>query len=171
MRKFATVVLAALLAATAQACGSIDEPTADDPTSAAPAAAEPVGDAGQEIGGFSISLFPFRTTVEDDGSDVGGGYQEANTTLSFADGRQEPTARWQCSFTIGMPLRTQRFGKVDAIHAVSITSMVATSASSTGMHSQPAWTPSFFCRAFKDEMNKVFLSPVYRGLGAGVFLR
>jgi hypothetical protein len=70
-----------------------------------------------------------------------------------------------------MPLRTLRFGKMDGIHAAVLTSMVATSASTTVMHSQPAWTPSFFCRAFKDEMNNVFLSPGYRGLGAGVFMR
>jgi hypothetical protein len=38
------------------------------------------------------------------------------------------------------------------------------------MHRQTAWTPSFFCRAFKDEMNVIFLGPAYKGLGAGVLL-
>lgn len=71
MRKFAIVVVAGLLAAAAQACGGIDEPNAENQNSAAQVVDEPVGDAEQEIGGFSLSLFPFRTTVEEDGSDVG----------------------------------------------------------------------------------------------------
>lgn len=125
-------------ALSASACGESEEtPQQTDP-------AEPAGDAPQEIGGFSISLFPFKTTVEDDGADVGGGYQEASTTLTFADGRQEPTARWSCSYLIGMPLRTLKFGKMDPVHAALITAQVATNASRTVMHSRSAWLPSAF---------------------------
>lgn len=170
MRKIVGVVMAALLATGAQACGGVDDPSPESQNGAAQIPADPVGEAEQEIGGFSLSLFPYKTTVEDDGSDIGGGYQAVTTTLSFADSRQTPTARWQCTYLFGMPLRTARFGKMDAIHAASITALVATSASSTVMHRQGAWTPSFFCRAFKDEMNSIFLSPLYKGLGAGVFL-
>ena len=56
---------------------------------------EPVVPDGPGLGGTGACLgqpdrgwvFPFKTTVEDDGADVGGGYQEVTTTLNFADSR------------------------------------------------------------------------------------
>jgi hypothetical protein len=164
------VIAALLAAATTQACGGIDAPSPESQSSPAQVPVAPIGDAEQEIGGISPSLFPYRTTVEDDGADVGGGYQTVTATLKFADGRQDPPAQWQCTYVFGMPLRTAKFGKIDATHAAVITALVATSASSTVMHRQTAWTPSFFCRAFRDEMNVIFQSAAYKGLGAGVFM-
>jgi hypothetical protein len=74
MRKIVSVIVATLIAAMAQACGGVDEPSPASDSNAAQVPAEAIDDAEQEIGGFSATLFPCTTTVEDDGSDVGGGY-------------------------------------------------------------------------------------------------
>jgi hypothetical protein len=159
------LALAAL--AAAPACGSLDESSTDPQSPAYLPTDEATDDAQQEIGGFSAASFPFKTTLEDDGTDVGGGYQEAKTTLSFADTRQSPTARWTCSFTVGMPLRTAKYGKIDAIHAAVITAQVATLSASPVMHSRAAWLPALFCIKFKEKMNEIFQRN-YQGLGGGI---
>lgn len=117
------------------------------------------------IGSFSSSLFKFNKTQEDDG--VGYGWQVAEPTLKFVDGRQEPTQVWTCTLNVGMPLRTQKLGKILAQWAAETSAEVATAASSAVMHSRSAWTPAAFCKAFKDEMVTLFKSE-HEGLGARV---
>jgi hypothetical protein len=158
--------LAVAVLAAVPACGGLDESSADPQSSADLPAGEPVDEALQEIGGFSAALFPFKTTIEDDGMDAGGGFQEAKTTLKFTDTRQRPPARWTCSFTVGMPLRTAKYGKIDAIHAAVITARVATLASKV-MHSRSAWLPVLFCIKFKEKMNETFKDE-YKGLGGWI---
>lgn len=161
------VALAAVVLAAAAGCGELEETTTDQPSPAYPSAEEPVNEAEQQIGGFSALSFPFKTTVEDDGTDLGGGYQVAQASLNFADSRQSPTMTWTCSFKVGMPLRTARFGKVDAIHAAVITAEVATLSAGPVMHSRDVWLPVLFCSKFKDKMFETFLTR-YNGLGGGI---
>jgi hypothetical protein len=162
------VALVVVAFAAAPGCGDLEETTADQQSPAYPSTGEPADEAVQEIGGFSALSFPFKTTVEDDGADVGGGYQVAQANLKFADGRQTPTMTWTCSFKVGMPLRTARFGKIDPIHAAIITAEVATLSASPVMHSRDVWLPVLFCSKFKDKMIETFLSR-YSGLGGGIF--
>jgi hypothetical protein len=63
--------------------------------------------AGGNISFFNPSDFPFVVTVADDGTDVGGGYQEANAGLNFAHNTAGVAA---CAVWIGMPLRTRAWG-------------------------------------------------------------
>lgn len=117
------------------------------------------------IGSFSSSLFKFKNTQEDDG--VGYGWQVAEPTLKFADGRQDPAQAWSCTLNIGMPLRTDKLGKISADWAAGTSATVATSSSSIVMRSKDSWTPAAFCKAFKDEMLKLFKKD-HEGLGARV---
>ena len=159
--------LAAIILAAASACGGLDDSSADPQNTAYALDVEPVDEALLEIGGFSAALFPFKTTIEDDGTGPGGGYQEAKTTLKFVDTRQKPPATWTCSFTVGMPLRTAKYGKLDAIHAAVITAEVATLSSSSVMHSREVWLPVLFCKNFKEKMFDTFRSR-YNGLGGWI---
>lgn len=117
------------------------------------------------IGSFSASAFKFKKTQEDDG--MGYGWQVAEPTLKFADIRQDPVPTMSCTLNIGMPLRTEKLGKISAEWAAETAAKVATSASSTAMHSKDSWTPAAFCKAFKDEMLRLFKKD-YEGLGARV---
>lgn len=127
-------------------------------------ASGPMADCNM-MGGFSTSLFKFKKTQEDDG--VGFGWQEAQPTLKFVDGRQDPIQTWSCTINVGMPLRTVKLGQISAEWAAEASANIATDASSTVMHSKDSWTPGAFCKAFKDEMNKLFGSK-HEGLGARV---
>jgi hypothetical protein len=166
MHRFIAALAVAVLAG-APGCGSLEDSIAGPQSTASPSAGEPVEEAPQEIGGFSAALFPFKTTVEDDGQGLGGGYQVAQTTLKFADTRQSPTMSWTCSFQVGMPLRTASYGKIDAIHAAIFAAEVATLSAGPVMHSRDAWLPALFCSKFKDKMRETFIDD-YKGLGGGI---
>lgn len=166
MDRFIAALAVAVLAG-APSCGSLEDSTTGPQSMASPSAGELVDEARQEIGGFSAALFPFHTTVENDGTDVGGGYQVAETTLSFKDTRQSPTMSWTCSFKVGMPLRTAKYGKVDAIHAAIFAAEVATLSAGPVMHSRDVWLPALFCSKFKEKMFETFKED-YAGLGAGI---
>ncbi|MEZ4295592.1 MAG: hypothetical protein R3B70_11500 [Polyangiaceae bacterium] len=56
-----------------------------------PQAADPEGFECNEVGGYSASLFKFKTTVPDDGKDAAGGAQQASATLKFVVWATEPT--------------------------------------------------------------------------------
>lgn len=122
------------------------------------------------IGSYSSSLFKFKTTVADDGDDVGGGYQEATAPkVQFVDTRQSPPAWWMCRVWVGMPLRTEMRGKISASRAADVTADVLTVASGLTMHSRSSWIQAAFCRALQDEMNGLFKKdPDYKGFGASV---
>jgi hypothetical protein len=118
-----------------------------------------------EIGSYSPSLFKFKTILPDDGTDKGGGYQEATAGVKFVDGRQHPAASWTCSVTVGMPLRTAKHGTLSASRAAEIAADVLTSAASPTMHSRTSWVPALFCRKLEDTMVGIFKTQ-YDGLGA-----
>jgi hypothetical protein len=169
MRRIITVLIATILAVV-PACEGADEPSdrAQSPGPQPPV--EPIGEAEQEIGGFSASLFQFTTQVEDRGGGRGGGYQTASAKLRFVDPRQKPTAIWACSLTVGMPLRTMKLGRISPARAAQIAADVATSASYTVMHSRGSWLRIAFCLGFQDEMNRLF-GKDHEGLGARAYAR
>lgn len=70
---------------------------------------------------FTSLEFPFVTTIPDDGTDKGAGWQEAKANLEFVK-INIPTSivSWWCPFTIGMPLRTAGMGKISASLAASL---------------------------------------------------
>jgi len=77
---------------------------------------------------FDTLEFPFVTTVKDDGTDKGGGYQEAKVNLEFVR-MLIPISitKWWCPFTIGMPLRTEMMGKISATLAASMSAEITVS--------------------------------------------
>lgn len=118
------------------------------------------------VAGFSASLFNFKTTLEDDGKDEGGGEQEASAKLKFIDSRPFIPEIWTCDVTIKMPLRTAKRGTVSAKEAAKIAAKITTRASTTVMHSQSSWQPTLFCSKFGNEMQNLFNhDPEFKGLG------
>lgn len=115
------------------------------------------------IGSYSPSLFKFTTTVQDDGEGEAGGYQEATApAVKFVDGRQAPPMSWSCRIFVGMPLRTQKHGKISASRAAEITADVLTTVSGPVMHSRASWLPASFCIRLEEAMLKMF-----KGMGLG----
>ena len=110
-----------------------------------------------EMGSYSSSLFKFSTTIADDGKDVGGGYQEATAnSIKFVDGRQDPPAAWTCKIWVGMPLRTEKLGKISAERAAEIAAGALTDASVFTMHNKPVWVPGAFCKQLAADMVQIF---------------
>lgn len=109
-----------------------------------------------EIGSYSPSLFKFKTTLADDGTDTGGGYQEATAAVKFVDGRQEPAASWTCSLWVGMPLRTTKHGKISPERAAEFAADALTLAAGATMHSKSSWIQAAFCKKLAENMVKIF---------------
>ena len=116
------------------------------------------------MGAFAASLFKFKTTLPDDGTDKGGGEQQASATLAFVDSRHDPPPAWICNVTIRMPLRTAKHGKIPAAKASDIAADVTTRASGAVMKARATWQATLFCKAFQDKMNDLFFFD-YQGLG------
>jgi hypothetical protein len=109
---------------------------------------------------FRPSNFSFSTIIADDGTDIGGGWQETKTVLAFADGLFDITT---CQLRIGMPLRSKAWGKVSADTAAVYSSNVANAAAA---NIWPTDLPSgIFCTKLKKEMGEQF-GAKYQGLGA-----
>ncbi|MFO0757005.1 MAG: hypothetical protein U0359_10955 [Byssovorax sp.] len=112
---------------------------------------------------FYPSDFPFVTTVKDDGSGKGGGYQMAKVNLAFTKAIIPlSVVTWWCPFTIGMPLRTEFMGKISAgmaaDYSVEITELVAR----TMDFSLPQ---GIFCSQFVPKVDNTF-KVTYPYLGA-----
>jgi hypothetical protein len=118
------------------------------------------------IGGFSASLFNFVKTQEDDPTLAAGGWQEADATLKFVDGRQDPPAAWTCRLKIGMPLRTEKMGRITSNWAAETSADIATAASSATMHAKTSWVRKEFCNEWVKEVKAGFKA--YKTLGARV---
>jgi len=118
------------------------------------------------IGSYDASLFVFKTTLADDGTDVAGGYQEATAlSVKFVDGRQDPPAAWTCSVWVGMPIRTEKYGTISPQRAAEISAEVLTTTASITMHSRESWVQALFCKQLATDMVTVF-GKVYNKLGA-----
>lgn len=133
----------------------------------APVADETTGEAQEAlpIVDFSASDFPFVTTVQDDGSDKGGGWQEAKATLKFWKvAIPRGVTRWQCPIIVEMPLRTKAAGIIPRSHAATLSAEVANDIALKIDYSLP---PGIFCFEFTDRMDKLIRSR-YPMLGARV---
>ena len=70
---------------------------------------------------FSPSEFPFVTTINDDGKDGAGGWQEAKANLEFIKAIvPSSVTKWYCKFTIGMPPRPEMMGNISAKRAADL---------------------------------------------------
>jgi hypothetical protein len=114
---------------------------------------------------FSPSEFPFVTTIQDDGTDKGGGWQVAKVNLGFTRiVIPSSVITWYCAFTIQMPLRTEGIGKISASLAASL-SVEITEGVARGM--DYALPQGIFCGIFVDKADGAFKSK-YKLLGAKV---
>lgn len=117
---------------------------------------ETTGEATDDIGGYSPSLFAFVTIVADDGQGEAGGWQVATTTLKFRDFSWTLNPKsWQCSVKVEMPVRSTTNGVIQAEWASQISAAKATDASSIVLHAQDQWPiAEVFCKAFAAEMTR-----------------
>jgi hypothetical protein len=115
---------------------------------------EATGEAADDIGGYSPSLFAFATTVVDDGQGEAGGWQVATSTLKFRDFSWTLNPKsWQCSVKVEMPVRSETNGVIKAEWAAQISAAKATDAASIVLHSQDEWPlVEVFCKAFAAQM-------------------
>src|ERR1700752_2154710 len=103
------------------------------------------------LGGFSPSLFVFRTVIPNPTPGTPGGWQETGVVpLKFVDGRTSNS--WTCTVKVGVPIENFR-GSVDPTLAASSAAAAAPSTSRLGMHSRPAWLGSAdYCPPFRAAM-------------------
>jgi len=107
--------------------------------------------------------FPFVTTVQDDGTGDGGGWQVAKVNLEFKKIRI-PTSviTWWCRFNIEMPLRTEQMGRVDASRAAGFSVEITRPIAYSMDYDLPQ---GIFCFQFVNKVDAAFKSK-YQGLGA-----
>jgi hypothetical protein len=114
---------------------------------------------------FDPSVFRFVTIIDDDGTDKGAGWQEAKAKLNFKRLTVPHEIKsWSCSFTIGMPLRTEIYGPIDADRAASISEEITEEVANRMDYHLPQ---GIFCERFVLAARAAFKSK-YKGLGARV---
>lgn len=113
---------------------------------------------------FSPSEFPFVTTVPDDGLGKGGGWQVAKANLEFIKKRAGGASTWYCSFTIGMPLRNEAYGKISATRAASFSVNVTEEVAYEMDYNLP---PGIFCERYILQVRTTFPA-MYPNLGERV---
>lgn len=157
--KFGALGLALALSACVAGEGT-DTTTVDAPLVPFEASDEPTGEAQEPlpIVSFGPSEFPFRTLVPDDGKDDAGGWQVANANLAFSRlVFPHPRRHWQCSLTIGMPLRTELAGRISASRAARVSARVAADVARS-MDADYDLPPGVFCKNFASEVLVLFKS-------------
>lgn len=114
---------------------------------------------------FKPEEFRFVTTVPDKGEGKAGGWQEAKPNLEFKRlVIPTGTKTWTCSFTIGMPLRPELMGRVDARRAARMSVEVT---ESVGRSMDFTLPQGIFCHKFVEETRATFKLK-YPDLGATV---
>ncbi|WP_437314978.1 hypothetical protein [Sorangium sp. So ce385] len=111
--------------------------------------------------------FNFVTIVAYDGTGVAGGWQEAKANLAFGHDREGDST---CMVHIGMPLRSEAWGKISSDRAAGISADVA-NLSADDVYKKDGGAdlpPGIFCKKFKYRMIERFESDFYRGIGARV---
>ena len=123
---------------------------------------------GTHISHFQPSTFPFVTTVADDGTGDGGGWQVANAGLIFGPSEDGGKA---CVGVIEMPLRTRAWGRVPpniaAIYTAKAANAAAAELEDDGSFNLP---PGIFCNKFDTELKKQFKKS-YDGMGARITVK
>ncbi|WP_438035107.1 hypothetical protein [Sorangium sp. So ce204] len=111
------------------------------------------------------SEFKFVVIVKDDGTDKGGGWQEAKVNLTFRRLTiPHEIKKWPCAFTIGMPLRTEIYGQIDADRAARLSKEITEDVANRMDYYLPQET---FCDTFRKEAEAAFKFK-YKRLGARV---
>lgn len=111
---------------------------------------------------FRPSNFSFLTILKDDGKDSGGGWQESNTVLAFANNLFEI---YSCVVRIGMPMRNSAYGAISPSTAAAYSAEVANYAAANVW---PTELPQgIFCTTFKKEMIAQFKAK-HENLGARI---
>lgn len=126
----------------------------------------PKGSTAVTFSNFKPNDFPFVTTLPDDGTDKGGGWQVAKVNLEF-NRIVLPYAAyitWYCPFSIEMPLRAEKIGKISPSLAASMSVKVTNSVGGAIDHELPH---GIFCEKFRAETLATFKS-MYPKLGARV---
>jgi hypothetical protein len=115
---------------------------------------------------FNPSDFPFVTTIQDDGTDKGGGSQEAKVNLRF-DRALLPYSveTWYCPFKIQMPLRTEFMGKISAKSAADYSVEISESVARDMLKAKVS--TGIFCTQFVPNLRAAFKGK-YEKLGARV---
>ncbi|WP_437990112.1 hypothetical protein [Sorangium sp. So ce145] len=114
---------------------------------------------------FDPSAFRFVTIIDDDDTGKGAGWQEAKAKLNFKRLTVPHEIKsWFCAFTIGMPLRTEIYGPIDADRAASISEEITEEVANRMDYHLPQ---GIFCSRFIDQTRATFKSK-YKRLGATV---
>ncbi|WP_437727038.1 hypothetical protein [Sorangium sp. So ce861] len=113
---------------------------------------------------FEPSDFPFVTIVNDDGTDKGGGYQQAKASLRFEHRSRDGIREWYCSLTIKMPLRTEMMGKISPLRAADLSEEITEEVGQLMNYNLP---PGIFCERFHRAVDAAFKFK-YPRLGAAV---
>lgn len=127
---------------------------------------EQQGLQGITVPNFKPAEFPFVTTIPDDGTDKGAGWQTARANLKFTR-IVLPNLKvidWYCSFTVGMPLRTELRGVITPAQAATMSAAVANSVVASMDFALPQ---GIFCEKFILQSRATFPT-MYQGLGATV---
>ena len=103
---------------------------------------------------FTSLEFPFVTTIKDDGTDKGGGYQVAKVNLEFVRILIPISiTTWWCPFNIEMPLRTEGMGKISATLAASMSAEITVGVARDMDYDLPQW---IFCSQYVDKVDAAF---------------
>lgn len=164
----AVVALALSCALFAISCAqSPESPPETDPGEAQSSnGAEPTGEAQQAVGS---KVFRFIVDVDDDGKDKAGGWQKATATLHFVIlDLGIPTHHFQCPLVVGMPIRSEREGRISPSRAAFITAEIETEVADA-MAARRDWRGqgAVFCIELVNGMRQMFRSR-YPGVGATV---
>ncbi len=120
------------------------------------------------IGTFGPSLFKFVTTVPDDGTDVAGGWQVANPTLTFERWTGLLDETWTCKIAVGFPLRTQKRGVLSPT-LPPVASADTANAAGLYLMTHPEGIPQgIFCALFPGQMEQELAASAYSDIGAKV---
>jgi hypothetical protein len=143
--------------------------SSDRPTASPTSPPDPCQQSGAPTMGcasirFKPSDFKFVTTVADDGTDKGGGWQEAKSGLAIYLESGVAT----CFLRIGMPIRNSLWGFISAdnaaMYSAEVTNVVAGEMERTGRFALP---PGIFCSEFFTNVKKMF-GEQYKNLGVVV---
>jgi hypothetical protein len=116
------------------------------------------------------SHFPFVIILKDDGTDKGGGWQEAKANLPFEKFDFPAAITWYCTITIGMPIRHSVRGYISPATAATMSAAVTNSVAKRMAESKEFNLPQgVFCIRFRKGVETAFPA-TYPDLGAKVGL-
>jgi hypothetical protein len=175
LAKLAAVRIPHLHAALALACALFTASCAESlesPSDPAPAEAQSVNDAeptGEAQEPFGSKAFRFVVEVNDDGEGKAGGWQRAAAKLHFVVHRGViPTDYWKCPVVVGMPLRSEKEGRISPSRAALLSAEVATEVAAS-MRLSRDWQGqgAVFCIELRTSMQQMFRDR-HPGIGATV---